>query len=179
MFAFASKNPFRSLPVFLAAAPLLLTHCSSGSDTWTDPNNAAPAAKLEVTLPVDANGYITENPVGQPVSVQIAMIQTGPGTCHTCGVGGCGGIGNTTETECDPPDTTLDFQLTAVGCDQDLCDVVGIQHGDPATGDTVTIVPHAGRVTVRATGASGSLVASGFVQVAANCTSSPNAPDCQ
>jgi hypothetical protein len=180
---FSSTSTSRFLPLFLVSAPLLFAACSSGSDTWTDPNNAAPAAKLEVTQPVDASGHVAENPVGQPVSVRIAMIQTGPGTCRQdSSILGCGSVGNSSEsscTVCAGPDTSLDFQLTTIGCDDDLCDVVGIQHGDAAAGDTVTIVPHAGFVTVRATGASGSLVASGSVQLAANCTNSPDAPDCQ
>ncbi|MGD0524523.1 MAG: hypothetical protein ABSE49_05250 [Polyangiaceae bacterium] len=179
MFASAFDLPRRFFPAFLAACPLLLAHCAAPA-TWTDPNNADPAAELEVAQPIDASGHVAENPVGQPVSVQVTMIQTGPGTCQSCGVGGCGSVGNSTETpDCSGPDTPLDFQLSAVGCDQNLCDVVGIHHGDPATGDTVTIVPHAGFVTVNATGTSGSLVASGSVQVFANCTNAPDAPNCQ
>ena len=147
------------------------------------PDNAGPAAKLEVTQPVDASGHTPENPVGQPVSVRIALIQTGPGTCRRdSDLLGCGSVGNSSESSCvvcGGPDTPMDFQLTAIGCDEGLCDVVGIQHGDAATGDTVTIVPRAGLVTVRATGTSGSLTASGSVQVAANCANAPDAPDCQ
>lgn len=181
---FPSSNPRRFLPALLVSTPLLLAHCGgSAPTTWTDPNNAAPAAKLEVTLPVDASGEVAENPVGQPVSVRIAMIQTGPGTCtQQSDLLGCGSIGNSNESSClvcSGPDTSLDFQLTAVGCDQDLCDVVGIEHGDGATGQTVTIVPRAGMVTVRATATSGSLAASGSLQVFASCTSTPDAPDCQ
>jgi hypothetical protein len=183
MFASTSSKAFRFLPLLLVSAPLLLAHCGSGPETWTDPNNSSPAAKLDVTLPVDASGHVAENPVGQPVSVQIAMIQTGPGTCRQeNSFLGCGSVGNSTGSSClvcAGPDTSLDFQLTGVECDQDLCDVIAIQHGDAATGDTVTLVPHAGMVTLRATGTSGSLVASGSVQVVANCTNTPDAPDCQ
>lgn len=171
------------LSAFLVSAPLLLAHCGPTTDTWTDPDNAVPAAQLDVTLPLDATGHTPENPVGQPISLQVSMIQTGPGTCRQdSSLLGCGSIGNSNESECtvcSGPDTALDFQLTAVGCDQDLCDVVSIQDGDPSTGDTVTIVPHAGMVTLRATATSGSLTASGSLQVIANCTSTPDAPDCQ
>jgi hypothetical protein len=179
--SFTSNRP-AFLRAFLVSAPLLLAHCSSGPNTWTDPNNAVPAAELDVTQPVDANGHIAENPVGQPVSVQISMIQTGPGTCRQdSDLLGCGAVGNSNESECtvcSGPDTALDFQITAIGCDQDLCDVVGIEHGDPMTGETVTIVPHAGLVTLRATATSGSFVASGSIQLFANCTNTPNAPNC-
>jgi hypothetical protein len=181
MFASTSNHSFL-LQALLVSAPLVLAHCNSGPQTWTDPNNAVPAARLDVTQPVDATGHIAENPVGQPVSVQVAMTQTGPGTCRQdSDLLGCGAVGNSNESECtvcSGPNTALDFQLTAIGCDEDLCDVVGIQHGDPATGDTVTIVPHAGLVTVRATGTSGSLVAYGSVQMFANCSSAPTAPHC-
>jgi hypothetical protein len=184
MLASTSNAPRRFFPFFLVAAPLLLAHCTfDKTTTWTDPNNATPAAALDVAQPIDATGHIAENDVGQPVSVQITMTQTGPGTCsENPDFLGCGAIGNETETDCTTcsgPNTSLDFQLSAVGCDDDLCDVVGIQHGDAATGNTVTIVPRAGMVTVRATGTSGSLVASGSVQVVANCIHTPTAPDCQ
>jgi hypothetical protein len=182
MFPSTSNRSRLFLPALFVSAPLLLAHCGSGPDTWTDPNNSVPAAQLDLTQPVDATGHIAENPVGQPVSVRVAMIQTGPGTCRQdSDLLGCGAVGNSNEsscTVCSGPDTGLDFQLTAIGCDEDLCDVVGIQHGDPTTGDTVTIVPRAGLVTVRATGTSGSLVASGAVQVFANCTNAPDAPHC-
>lgn len=177
-----TSNAFRFLPLLLVSAPLLLAHCSSGPQTWTDPNNAGPAAKLDVTLPVDASGHTPENPVGQPIAVRIALIQTGPGTCRQDdSFLGCGSVGNSSEADCvvcAGPDTSLDFQLTAAACDEDLCDVIGIQH-DAATGDTVTLVPHAGMVTLRATGTSGSFVESGSIQVFASCTNTPDAPDCQ
>lgn len=65
------KNFRRFLPASLLAAPLLLAHCTFGAtDTWTDPNNAVPAAQLQVTQPVDTTGHVAENPVGQPISVQ-------------------------------------------------------------------------------------------------------------
>lgn len=180
----STSNPVcRFLPAFLVAAPLVLAHCGSAPDTWTDPSNAVPAARLEVSQPVDASGHVAENPVGQPVAVRVTMIQTGPGTCvQHSDLLGCGSIGGSSDSSCvvcTGPDTALDFQLTDVGCDDDLCDVAGIAHGDPSTGDTVTIVPKAGLVTVRATGKSGSLAASGSVQVFANCTNTPGAPDCQ
>jgi hypothetical protein len=173
----------RFASLLLVPASLVLCHCSAETpSTWTDPNNASPAAGLEVQQPIDASGHVAENPVGQPVTVVVAMTQTGPGTCtDQSSLLGCGSIGNTSPadcTVCSGPETALDFQLTAIGCDQDLCDVVGIQQGDAATGDTVTIVPHAGFVTVRATAQSGSLVASGSVSVAASCEGATNVPGC-
>lgn len=100
------------------------------------------------------------------------MTQTGPGTCRQdSDLLGCGSIGNTSEsacTVCSGPDTALDFQLTDIGCDDDLCDVAGVEHDAKNNVDTVSIVPRAPVVTVRATATSGSLVASGSLQYSAS-----------
>lgn len=176
----ASTHPFRLLPSFLVAAPLLLAHCSGS--TWADPDNAVPAAQLDFGAPLDASGAAAVSPVGQPVTVRITMVQTGPGTCsNDDGPGGCGAVGNSTEVSCvvcQGPGTSLEFQLTAVGCDDDLCNVTSIQRGDATTGDTVTLVPLGATVTLRAAGTSGSLVASASLQVAADCTNARDVPGC-
>ena len=42
MFTSASNSFRRFFPLFLASGPLLLAHCGSGPDTWTDPTTQAP-----------------------------------------------------------------------------------------------------------------------------------------
>jgi hypothetical protein len=181
MFA-STSNSSRPLAALLLLAPLFLAHCSSGSDTWTDPDHATPAATLDVAQPLDATGHTPENPVGQPVSVQITLTQTAPVTCQSePSFLGCGAVGDSTEgpcTTCSGPNKPLDFTITAIGCDDDLCDVVSVEHGDASTGDTVTIVPKAGLVTVRATATGDGLTSSASVQVFANCVNAPSAPNC-
>ena len=168
-----------SIMSFVRIVPVLtllaLTHCTAANPSGPDPNNTTFSAKLDLSMSTDDAGAMVENPVGIPVSVNVEMIQTGPGTCTEntyCGLGTpCGRV-------CSGPDTAIPFTITSVACDDDLCDVVRIdQNGDGAV-TAVTIVPNAGDVTLRVTGVANSYPATGSLDVVANCTTTPTAPNC-
>jgi hypothetical protein len=154
-------NLHRFLPAFLVVAPAFLAHCAMGTNpTRPDPDNASPAAAMSIDQPLDASGRTAWGVVGQPMTVQLSMTQTGPGTCTEYSIDG-------PHEECTGPDTPLAFQLSSLACDDDLCDVTGIQvgtltdaYGRPLLGDIVTIVPRSTAATLRATGTSGSFTAS-------------------
>jgi hypothetical protein len=112
-----TMNLHRLIPVFCLIAPTLLAHCTASDPTTTDPNNASPAAALDIDQPVDATtGNTAWGTVGQPMTVEIDMEQTGPGTCRYDAFDGVGEV-------CTPLDTPLAFELTQLGCDDDLCEV--------------------------------------------------------
>ena len=158
-------NADRFLPVLLVVAPVLLTHCTL-DPTHPDPNNTTAAAAMTVEQPLDpATGNTAWGTVGQPMTVDIYMVQTGPGTCTDYNFGGY-------HEECSGPNTPLAFDLASLGCDDDLCDVTGIEvgtlkdaYGNSLKGDVVTLVPRSATVTLRATGTSGSFTASGSLSL--------------
>jgi hypothetical protein len=107
------------------------------------------------------------------MTVDLYMLQTGPGTCTDYDFDGY-------EEVCSGPNTPLAFQLTSLGCDDDLCDVTQIEvgtlkdgYGNPLHGDVVTLVPRSTSVTLRATGTSGSFTESG--SLALSVQSAPQA----
>jgi hypothetical protein len=146
-------TPNRFLFALFAVSPLL-AHCTA-DPTSPDPNNTQPAAAMTVEQPIDPTTRNTAwGAVGQPMTVDVYMTQTGPGTCTYYSID--------EQTDCSGPDTPLAFQLTSLGCDDDLCDVTQIQvgtlkdsYGNPLLGDVVTIVPKSATATLRATGTSG------------------------
>ena len=71
----------RIVPALTLLAPLALAHCTAANAPAPDPNNATFSAELELSVPNDDAGAMIEDPVGTPVSVNVEMIQTGPGTC--------------------------------------------------------------------------------------------------
>jgi len=154
-------NPHRFLPVLLVVGPALLTHCTL-DPTHPDPGNTSPTAAMTVEQPVDpATGSTAWGVVGQPMTVDLYMLQTGPGTCTDYNFDG-------NQEVCSGPNTPLAFELTSLGCDDDLCDVTQIEvgtlkdgYGNPLRGDVVTLVPRSAAITVRATATSGSFTASG------------------
>jgi hypothetical protein len=152
-------NSHRFLPVLLVLAPAVLTHCTANT-THPDPNNTSPAAAMTLDQPFDpATGNTAWGVVGQPMNVDIAMTQTGPGSCTDSDMDGYSEV-------CGGPNTPLAFDLTSLGCDDDQCDVTQIQvgtltdaYGRPVLGDVVTLVPKSTHVTLRASGTSSSLTA--------------------
>jgi hypothetical protein len=141
----------RTLPILLAS--IALVHCQMpqlGNETsWNE--NGTQSASLDVTLslPTDTTGHTATTVVGNPMVVDVYLQQVGPGTCTN-------GLLGRSCSDHSYSDVTS-FDLSDVGCDDDLCDVVSISRNTGRADASITIIPKSTSIILRAGAASGSL----------------------
>jgi hypothetical protein len=143
----------RLLP--LAFASIALVHCTTPSlgNTTTWDENGTHSLGVTLSMPTDTTGHTASAIVGEPVVVDVFVQDVGPGACTRGFLGGsC-----SDHTYSD----VAAFDLTDVGCDDDLCDVIQVTRDAGRANATITLVPKSTDVTLHATAASSTMSGSG------------------